>query len=64
MDQHKKVVGGEVEAHADVTEAPTGQRGALVEDSEVAGTVRGGVETKDPGGKIHEGRATDRREQG
>lgn len=60
-DEKKNVVGGEVTAKAEVVKA---QPGALVEDSSLGGLTSGGVAPKNPAGKVTEGEATDKRENG
>jgi len=61
-DEKRNVIGGDVNAKADVTEGKVNKPGALVEDSSLGGLTSGGVAPKDPGGKVTEGEATDKRE--
>lgn len=66
-----KIIGGDVEAKAGLVSGRTDatvpnpsqppKRGALVEDETLVGRTDGGVETRQPDGKIEE-RATDARE--
>ena len=61
-DEKKNVIGGDVDAKAEVSEGKANKPGALVEDSSLAGLTSGGVAPKDPSGKVTEGEATDKHE--